>query len=67
MSSVATNARVIFRERVEVRKAVFGDEDDQAQRVSDIWWASEGTKRKQIKRSAVYEWVVSSKGTTKDF
>jgi hypothetical protein len=67
VGSVVTNARVLFRERVEAREAVFDYEGDRAQRVSEIWWASEGTKRKQIKRSVVCEWVVSSKGTTKDF
>lgn len=53
MSSVVTNPRAIFRERVEVRGAVFDDEGDRAQKESGIWWASGKAKRKQTERSVV--------------
>jgi hypothetical protein len=53
MSSATTNPRVVFQERVEVRKAVFDDESAQTQKDSDIQWASGETKRKQIERSEV--------------
>jgi hypothetical protein len=33
---------------------------------SDIGWASGEAKRKQIERSVVCEWLVSSKGKARD-
>ncbi|EIE75879.1 hypothetical protein RO3G_00583 [Rhizopus delemar RA 99-880] len=53
MSSVVTNPRAIFRERVEVRGTVFDDEGDRAQKESGIWWASGKAKRKQTERNVV--------------
>ena len=41
VSSVATNSRVVFQERVEVRETIFDGEGDWAQKESDIGWVSE--------------------------
>jgi hypothetical protein len=66
VNSGVTNLRLVFRERVEMREAIFDYEGDRAQKESDIWWASGETKRKWIERSVVCEWVVSSKEKTRD-
>jgi hypothetical protein len=65
MSSVATNPRVVFYERVEVKETIFYDGDG-LQKEPDIWWDSEEVKRKYIERSMVCEWAASSKENTRD-
>lgn len=65
-SSGATNPRVIFWERVEVREAVFNDEGNRAQKESDIESTSGEIKRKQIERNVVCEWTINIKGKTRD-
>jgi hypothetical protein len=66
MGFVETILRVVFQERVEERETIFDDERDRAQKESDIGWVSGEIKRKQIERSAVCEWVIGSKGKTRD-
>lgn len=43
---------------MEASETKFDGEGDQAQKESDMWWASGETKRKQIKRSVVEQCLI---------